>query len=154
MGPLFTLSKHSSSLGFLPCTIKSCHPNWLIDFVHLPNTLFGSSKCNHPKLHKKFSSSPSWLLLNSTCSQTYYFSEKSKNKGWLGRWFSKGIGLGRIITELLFKNSKIPWKEYSKNFTSVVTTLLTSSANGETCYLRKLDLTIASHKMIYWAFKN
>lgn len=51
--------------------------------VRLSDTPFNSSYYNHPKLHKRISNSPPWLLLNSTLKPTLELFQKTTNKGWM-----------------------------------------------------------------------
>jgi hypothetical protein len=91
-GPFITSPKHTCSLNFLPCTLEYSNQNQHIGSECSPNTPSNSFKCRHPKLHKIKSSSP-WMLLNSACSQTYYFSNNKWAHSRLGYYFWVSNGL-------------------------------------------------------------
>ena len=65
--------------------------------------------------------------------------------------FLRELGLEELLLNY-FSKFIDSFERYSKNSTKVVNTLLASSAYGETCYVRKLGLKIASQEMVNWAF--
>jgi hypothetical protein len=69
----YTFLRHTFSFGFLSYTIRSCHLNWQITYVHSSNTPFRSSNVA-TLIPQKLLSLPHWMLMNWTCSWFSYFS--------------------------------------------------------------------------------